>query len=106
MERRDSARRTEQGLRSRPTRRLCLSWNSSRSSCLRERASRPRSPRRRVSRRIDVRWLIVIGIAALAVAFLYLGVLAPMFSLFRQARHGSADAPAAPLAVESSKIAP
>jgi hypothetical protein len=55
---------------------------------------------------LKVRWLVAIGLAALAVAFLYFGVLAPTFSLFRPAPAGSPDAPAAPLVVESSKIVP
>ncbi len=53
-----------------------------------------------------MRWLIAICIAALAVAFLYLGMVAPMLSLFRPGPTGSTEAPTAPLAVESSRIAP
>jgi hypothetical protein len=55
---------------------------------------------------MNVRWLIAIGIACLAVAFLYLGVVAPISSLFQPAPTSSAEASGSPLSVESSKIAP
>jgi hypothetical protein len=55
---------------------------------------------------LNVRWLIATLVAALAVAFLYFGVVQPLLSPFPPATGRSGDAPAVPLAVESSKMVP
>jgi hypothetical protein len=50
--------------------------------------------------------MVAIAIAALGAALLYLGMVSPILSLLRRAPTSTADAPTAPLTVESSKLAP
>jgi len=53
-----------------------------------------------------VRWMVAIAVAALAVAFIYLGNISPLLSLLRRAPSSTSEAPTASLPVDASKIAP
>jgi len=50
--------------------------------------------------------MVAIAVAALAVAFIYLGIISPILSLLQRAPSSTSEAPTASLPVDASKIAP